>query len=457
LYTYAFNPFGKAIDDIQEKDLIVLRDVAEGWYVDYKQEGIKTDDLAKHLSAFSNQYGGFLFIGIREAEDGSRKAGTFVGVPKEKLASLSLQIREAAVTHVSPPILYEERVVVGSNEEIGLSVGKVILIIGIPQGINPPYIHSSGRIYRRLADQSKPKEETDRYILDDLWRRGKEGRANISQFLTKTPELPEAQRDSVWAFIYLTPNIDFPDPTKELSFEKFRLYTVQSKESMAGVSLSMQSVYSAQGGYIARQVERNDPGLANIALRWWHGGVARLEIPVNTLSIDDFIIQGKAHKHACTFISEFKKQGFKDIQICDFSILIHCIASLSNIYLHLRKETNDTRPVYATYELRNVFYKLPFVDSIKFIERCSTNGIPVIQDRIIRCLETPYFDNMLQLRVPEESPETSAEDKIQTAPYLFAAPIAYHILNVIGALCDISQIADDEEIWGTHKVGYSSS
>ena len=79
MYTYAFNPFGKAIDDVQEKDLIVLRDVAEGWYVDYKQEGIKTDDLAKHLSAFSNQYGGFLFIGIREAEDGSRKAGTFVG------------------------------------------------------------------------------------------------------------------------------------------------------------------------------------------------------------------------------------------------------------------------------------------------------------------------------------------------------------------------------------------
>lgn len=457
MYTYAFNPFGKAIDDVQEKDLIVLRDVAEGWYVDYKREGIETRELAKHLSAFSNQYGGFLFIGIREAEDGSRKAGTFVGVPQEKLESLSLQIREAAVAHVSPPILYEERVVVGPNEEIGLSLGKVILIIGIPQGINPPYIHSSGRIYRRLADQSKPKEETDRYILDDLWRRGKEGRDKISQLLTKTPELPEAQRDSVWAFIYLIPNIDFPDPTNELSFEKFRLYTVQSKESVAGVSLSMQSVYSAQGGYIARQVERNDPGLANIALRWWHSGVARLEIPVNTLSIDNFIMQGKAHKHARTFISEFQKQGFKDIQICDFSILIQCIASLSNIYLHLRKETNDTRPVYATYELRNVFYKLPFVDSSKFIERCSTNGIPVIQDRIIRYSETPYFDNMLPLSVPEESPETSDEYRVPFAPYLFAAPIAYHILNVTGALCDISQITNDEEIWGTHKVNYSSS
>lgn len=456
MYTYFFNPFRKAISEVQAQDLTVLKNVAEGWYVDYKKEGIKTNDLAKHLSAFSNQYGGFLIIGIREVEDGNRKAGAFVGVPEEQLASLSLQIREAAVSHVSPPVLYEECVVVGLCEEIGLPANKAILIVAIPQGNNPPYIHSSGRIYRRLADQSKPKEETDRYILDDLWRRGKEKRDSLSQFLTKTPELPAAQENSTWAFVYLVPNIDFPDPKTVLSFEKFRLYTVECKECVGLPSMPMQSVYSAQGGYIARQVEKNNPGLACAALRWWHGGVTRLEIPINTFSIHDFIGQQGRHKYAQAFVSEALKQGFKDVEICDFSILLLCLASLSNIYRRLLKETGDSRPIYATYELRNVFYRLPFLDSMKYIERCSAVGIPVILDRITRHPQTPYFDNMLSLPTSEENADMSAEDRIQFYPYVFIAPIAYHILNAAGVLTDVTGITD-AEIWGHDKASRSCS
>lgn len=453
MYTYPFNPFGKALDQVHANDLIVLKSVAEGWYVDYKRESIRTIDLAKQLSAFANQYGGFLIIGISEAEDGSRKAGTFIGIPQEDLEALSLQIREAAVTHVSPSALYEEHIVNGPCEEIGLKTNKAILIIGIPQGINPPYIHSSGRIYRRLADQSKPKEETDRYILDDLWRKGKEGREKLSNFLKKIPELPTVQKNSTWAFVYLVPNMNFPDPTIRLSYDKFCLYTVQCNGNIDGPYTPMQSVYSTHGGYIARQVEKNDPGLACVSLRCWHGGVARLEIPINTFSVNDFIEKQGMHKHLQAFVSEIEKQHFKDVQICDFSLLLISIAALSNIYLHLLKETGDSRPIYASYRLWNMFYKLPFADTIKYIERCSVTGIPVIQDRIIRHPETPYFDNMLLLPTIDDNPNVSAENKIVAKPYIFSAPIAYHILNVTGVLPNIMDI-DDDEIWGYDKVNW---
>lgn len=455
MYTYSFNPFRKSISEIQTQDLAVLKDVAEGWYVDYKKEGIKTKDFAKHISAFSNQYGGFLIIGIREAEDGSRKAGAFVGVAEEQLASLSLQIREAAVSHVSPPVLYEERAFLGPCEAINLPANKAILIVGIPQGNNPPYIHSSGRIYRRLADQSKPKEETDRYILDDLWRRGKEGRDNLAQFLTKTPELPAAQENSTWAFVTLLPNIDFPDPEINLSFEKFRLHTVECKRIL-GPSMPMQSVYSAQGGYFARQVDKNHPCLACPGLRWWHGGVARLEIPINTFSIQDFIGQQGRHKYAEAFVLEVIRQGFKDVEICDFSILLLCLASLSNMYRHLLKETGDNRPIYATYELRNVFYRLPFFDSMKYLERCSALGIPVIQDRITRYPTKPYLDNMLSLPGSETAADMSSEDGIQFYPYVFITPIAYHILSAAGVFTDVDDVTD-AEIWGHDKANQSGS
>lgn len=450
---YSFNPFRKSLKKIEAKDLMLLRDVAEGWYVDYKRESIKIKEIAKHISAFSNQYGGFLCFGIVETEDGTRKAGSFPGIPREEIEPLSTHIREAAVAHVSPPVYYEEHIVDGPCEDIGLPENKAILILGIPQGDNPPYIHSSGRIYRRLADQSKPKEETNRYVLDDLWRRGKEGRDLISKFLRKIPELPSAQAESVWAFIHLMPNVNFPSTKNdELSFEQFRSYTVQAKDNIVGVSMPMQSVFSVKNGFIARQVGNNDPGLANPTFRWWNFGAARFDIPVNTWIIKDFLEKSPDHKYSSAFIAEVYKQDFKDIQICDFSMLIQCIASLLNTYCHLRKEINDTRPVYATYELRNAFYTIPFVDSKNYIERCSSNGIPVIQDRSIVLSEEPYFDNMISLSDFDKNKEDLSDDKNQLLPYVSAAPIAYRMLNSIGALCEITQLAEDTEIWGHHKL-----
>ncbi len=59
-----YNPFGKELDKIDGKNMAILRDVAEGWFVDYKGQTITIKDYAKHMSAFANQYGGWLFVGI---------------------------------------------------------------------------------------------------------------------------------------------------------------------------------------------------------------------------------------------------------------------------------------------------------------------------------------------------------------------------------------------------------
>jgi hypothetical protein len=448
MHTYAFNPFRTTIKDIQAEDLAILKDVNEGWYIDYKREGIKPVDLAKHLSAFSNQYGGFLIIGVTEKD---RKANIFNGIARETIEQISLQIREAATAHVNPPILYEEHVLLGPCETIGLAEGKAIFILGIPRGTNPPYIHSSGRIYRRLADQSKPKEETDRYILDDLWKRGRQERDNISKFLKNTPELPKPQEHSTWAFVYLSSDLQLPNPEVELSFNKFQNYTIGGDETVGTPFMPMQSAYSSPGGYIARQVENNNPGLSCVALRWWHGGVARLEIPINTFSKGEFIKRLEKYKYAQRFCQEFDRQGFEDNAICDFSVLLGCLAALSNIYHHLLNETGDSRPIHASYELYNVFYKMPFIDSEKYLHRCFSTGIPVIQDRTIRYPRNPYFDNMPKLFDPKATTHTSNNRENNLFPYSFMAPIAYHILNSTGVISDISDI-HDEEVWTSYQL-----
>ena len=53
-----YNPFSKEIDQLDSGDLEKLRQVHEGWYVEYKAELPKAKAIAKAISAFANTYGG---------------------------------------------------------------------------------------------------------------------------------------------------------------------------------------------------------------------------------------------------------------------------------------------------------------------------------------------------------------------------------------------------------------
>jgi predicted HTH transcriptional regulator len=75
---------------------IVLEDVYEGWFVDYKRECQNIKETAKSLSAFANQFGGGLFIGIGEGKNGSMKTESFPGVRQEDVSQLLVRIRDAA-------------------------------------------------------------------------------------------------------------------------------------------------------------------------------------------------------------------------------------------------------------------------------------------------------------------------------------------------------------------------
>jgi hypothetical protein len=216
------------------------------------------------MSAFSNQYGGWLVIGVSEKKDGSRTADEFLGIEKIEVEKNTIALREAASAHVSPEVLYEEKVIEGPIDEIGLAEGKAIVVVGIPRSVSPPHIHSSGRIYRRIADQSKPKEETDRYILDELWNRGEEHRKKNAKLLTEIPELPECQSDSSWAYIHFKPSERQLPPNKLLAFDEFVRIVKNSDKSMNGAHAPMSAAHSALNGYVARQIEHNNPSLASL-------------------------------------------------------------------------------------------------------------------------------------------------------------------------------------------------
>ena len=166
-----YSPFDKAINDLQSADLAILKSVSEGWYVEYKSEMINASALAKAVSAFANTYGGWLFLGVKEQGKDNPVAGTFPGMPEKEVDGVLQRLRQSAAEHLNPTPTFQTKVLRGPCVEIGLAEGASVVAIEIPQSRITPHVHKDGRIYRRVADSSEPKPETDRFILDQLWRR----------------------------------------------------------------------------------------------------------------------------------------------------------------------------------------------------------------------------------------------------------------------------------------------
>jgi hypothetical protein len=443
MLTYAYYPFKEDIEELEAIDLSVLKTIAEGWYIDYKSQPIKTVDFAKHLAAFANQYGGFLFIGINEAVDGSKCAGFFTGVADADLQNLSIQIREASSAHVNPPVLYEEKIIKGPCDELGLLENRSVVIIGIPKSVNTPHIHSSGRIYRRLADHSDPKPETDRHILDELWKRGEAHRLKVSKFLSETPPLPKFDSNFAWAYIYFRPDENQPPPVARISFDKFAEITTNSNNNIKGLHAPMDAIFSAQGGFIARQTKLNDPSNPTLTFRWWHDGTARLEVPLNKYDLITFK-EINHFKHSENFCLLLKDLNFESATIVDYSMLLLAISGLSNIYIELLKILNDKRDTYSCFILKNISFTSPYLNTEKYLLRIKSHSLPLVAENYIAGPDEPHQGNMFCHEF--DSRFKYDEFAHGTVPIAFSLPLISNILRCIGAIQEGEDLLEDPEI-----------
>jgi len=187
-----YNPFGeKTIQELEASDLVVLRAVREGWYVEYKSETVSTQSIAKSLAAFANHYGGWVFYGVKGRRDSG--AESFPGVADGDLSAFIQNIRNAAKDAVNPPPYYEHVILNGPCTAIDLPADRSVVALAVPSGPDTPYVHANGRIYRRIADASDPRAETDRLALDQLWQRGQAARSKLAEFLDQEPILSKGE------------------------------------------------------------------------------------------------------------------------------------------------------------------------------------------------------------------------------------------------------------------------
>jgi len=440
---YNFNPFPVGIKDLEGKHLNVLRDVTEGWYVDYKQEILQIKKISKQLSSFSNQYGGWLFFGVIESDE--RKAGRFSGIPKESVESSLLRIREASTAHVNPSVYYEEKVIYGPVSEISLEKNSAIIVVYIPEGANPPYIDSSGSIYRRLADQSYPVKETDRHVLDKLWEKGSKRWMKTKEFIKRRRDITNPNTPVI--YVHFLTNPRFNKHFESISYDDFR-DIFSGQDSNLGLSMPMDSIHSVQGGFVAKQTKGNNPFDHVPFIRWWHDGNAMIVIPLNTITFDSLKNSNVNFIHGIEFLKELQHQGLSEASICDFNYFLITLSCLFNQLTEVYKLTNNKEKIFSSFCLENAEKMIPFIDDPEYLSQVKKIGAAIIEDK--------------QVRVPWDLDERwlieiiPREEEFNDLPRGYSSmvdvmPIFASLFNSIGIVNRIKDFAKFLKVFSTNK------
>ncbi|MFZ9753338.1 MAG: helix-turn-helix domain-containing protein [Cyanobium sp.] len=378
-----YTPFARPLRDLEVGDLKALKEASEGWYIEYKRESPKAAAVAKSLSAFANTYGGWLFIGVQEASKESPFAGSFPGVYRTDVDASIQRLRKAAADHLNPTPHFEIRVLWGPDPELELAEDHAIICIWTPQSNSAPHVHKSGHIYRRVADASEPKPETDRFILDQLWRRADDIKRIHQEWFDNDPEFSESEKACPYLRLML-----IADPRIErdvwLDVDETEVRRVLTQTD--GVSsIPFDTVHTTSTGFVGRQLTNNSPHHLTLTWRLRRDMVSDIIIPLPLLQphqLDELSIDLRAYANTAKFIDLLARYNSEVVRVVDLNYLFNILIGIAEIQAGLCSLAGWTESYYAKTKLLNCWRMIPFLDDEFVLSHFEKHGISMCLDSI---------------------------------------------------------------------------
>ena len=419
MLTLSYNPFDKhfdnPFDEFNSVDLVSLRNVAEGWYIEYKESAVEPRKIAKSISAFSNHYGGWIFYGVKESEDGTHQAGTFPGINHSDAVKLMENIKNAVKDIIIPSPYFEHRLIQGPCDEIGLQDGKDIVVVGVPIGLDSPYIHNDGRIYRRIADSSDPKHETDKSILDNLWNRRRQSMEKLSSFLKESIIPSDEEKKVPYINIFFLPDpLGYASQTVKLKFKEFVDFLRKPPETKLGFSISFDNFFTMENGMIARHIYDNDASCLTLTWKFYNNGFSIISIPFSDIAANEISLNGwlKGYEQEIFFIDLLTKWKFEKNHIIDINDIFQLIMVILEQNRLLLEKSKIQGQYYAKVVFHNLQGRIPFIDTKLFINFIQQYGMPVLQFEKEYSLAKNVFETLVQLGDIENIGENKRQEMI---------------------------------------------
>ena len=442
-----YSPFDKAIQNLQPPDLTVLKNVHEGWYVEYKRQVVNAGALAKALSAFANTYGGWLFLGVREQSGGNAVADEFLGIPEEEVDDALQSLRHSAADHLNPTPFFETKVLRGPCTESGLAEGRAIIAVEIPESHTAPHVHKDGRIYRRVADGSEPKPETDRFVLDQLWRRAEPIREMTRKWVERDPEFSQGEEEMPYVRVLLC-----VDPWRQhaawLGARLPEIRRILANHGTAGIpAVPFDTVHTTAEGLIARQLKGNDPHNYVSTWRMRRDLSCDIVLPLPFYAPggpDDLFIELDGYVNAPRFIDILKEHRYPQPRIADLNFLMNTLTGVVSTYRRLLKLAETAGEFYFKARVLNAWRMVPFVDVETVLSEFKAHGLPMLMDQTVT---VPFGDDPESFALIEELEIEETEYTEQVVSVGQASVIFTHIAKAFGLPILIeSETGDDEKI-----------
>lgn len=122
---------------LSKQDLIDMIDKGENSYVEFKEEGVKSKDLAGEIVSFANMEGGTIIIGVSDDRE-------ILGVYSDDIEEQIMNIcRNNCIPNIIP--IYQELIL----------DSKKVVILTIPKGANKPYYTIDNKYYIRVGSTKR--------------------------------------------------------------------------------------------------------------------------------------------------------------------------------------------------------------------------------------------------------------------------------------------------------------
>lgn len=378
-----YSPFNVDLRQLKTGDLAVLRTVSEGWYVEYKSKVSSASAVAKSVSAFSNTYGGWLFYGVNEKSRAEPVAGTFPGIARADIDACRQCIQQAVATHVTPSPHFEMHLLWEPCEEIELPKDRAVICLHIPQSVNTPHVHKSGQIYRRVADGADPRPENDRFVLDQLWRRGDDLRKHYEKWIDRSLELAEDEADVPYLRLLIVPDL-WAEHALDLNLTVNQVREIMRGVGEAGISIPFETVYSSAQGFVARQLQGGSPHQLGLTWRLWPDASSEVLLPFSNFRIDD-IRRVAYHLVGFDNSERFQEilisQRYTRATIVDLNLLFHLLIGVSRIQQRLCETAGWKNSWFVKGQLVGVWRTSPFIDVDIMLDLFESHGTPMCLDK----------------------------------------------------------------------------
>lgn len=377
-----YNPFDEKITRLRKihLDRLVENEVAEGWYIEYKQDFPSAKKVGHSVAAFANSDGGWFIVGVK-----ANRQNVADSVPGFKVAAVRNpkdRLRDIVRNHINPVPFFESTI-------IEVSTGKVVLVAYIEKGDETPYVTSDGRIYRRVGEGSDPVPETDRYSIQKLFEQSQEPIQRIEAFCQNPFSISQLQAEEhqCWleAYFYTLP------------FDRFRFNDFHTKgffhklqeifsTPVPLIALPYQghilfsNCYTSDRSYILRELPKpTDCIRLGLTVELFENGNVKMLIPVPSLpstQIGVFTPLYAESVHYKAFLNMILQHG-PQLRVIDGYRLFTIFAVLFGQYCDLLKNQHCGYALKARLKFSECWRTLLYLDDGQYLEFLKEHGLAI--------------------------------------------------------------------------------